>query len=449
MSLSLALALWLAASPVPPLSLTGQAIILDNGLTVIVSEDHAIPGVAIELLYNVGSKDEQPGRTGFAHLYEHLMFMGARYVPYPKFDLIMEAAGGTNNAATSNDLTWYHESGPSNLLETFLWMEADRMATFGLEMTEEKLGTQKPVVLNERRQSYEARPYGMADLVTEETLWPEGHPYHHTPIGSARDIEAAELDDVKRFFARWYVPSNAILSIVGDVDTAQAQALARRYFGWIPSSPRPEHPPTPPLPEHRNELRRQLTDKVELPKLILVWASPAYTQPGDAECDVLANVLAHGKASRLYRRLVHQKQLATEVHARQESRALGSAFTVEVMALPGKDLAEIQKEVDAVIQDVLAKGPTQAELDAARNIFFGSTARALEGLASRAHILNQMKVSYGDQNALQKDLARYGTLTPSSVAETGRRILGPGRVVVEVRPEPESGAQPPAGGAIR
>src|SRR3954465_11461058 len=173
----LALSLVMAASPAPPISLHGTATTLDNGLTLIVSEDHTVPGVAMEVLYQVGSKDEEPGRTGFAHLYEHLMFMGSRYVPYPRFDTIMEAAGGTNNASTSNDHTWYHESGPSNLLETFCWMEADRMATFGLEMTEEKLGTQKPVVLNERRQSYEARPYGMADLVTHEQIWPEDHPY--------------------------------------------------------------------------------------------------------------------------------------------------------------------------------------------------------------------------------------------------------------------------------
>src|SRR3954468_18845472 len=239
----------LLLSTLPPLALNAQTKTLPNGIVVIVSPDHSAPGVAVDLRYQVGSKDEDPGRTGFAHLYEHLMFMGARYVPYPSFDTIMEAAGGSNNAATANDVTWYYESGPSNLLETFCWMEADRMATFGLEMTDEKLGTQKPVVLNERRQSYEARPYGMADLVTHEQIWPEDHPYHHTPIGSAHDIEAAQLDDVKRFFAHWYVPSNAIVSIVGDVDTAQAQALVKQYFGWIPSPPKPEHPPAPPLPE--------------------------------------------------------------------------------------------------------------------------------------------------------------------------------------------------------
>lgn len=445
----LALALVLGASAPPPISLQGQTITLDNGLTVIVSEDHSIPGVALEVLYLVGSKDEEPGRTGFAHLYEHLMFMGSRYVPYPKFDIIMESAGGSNNASTSNDFTWYYETGPSNLLETFLWLEADRMATFGLEMTEEKLGTQKPVVLNERRQSYEARPYGMADLTTWETLWPEGHPYHHTPIGSAKDIEAAQLDDVKRFFARWYVPSNAVLTIVGDVDTKQAQALAKQYFGWIPSTKRPEHPPAPPLPERKQEVKQKLTDKVETPKVLIAWVTPPFTKPGDAECDVLATVLAHGKASRLYRRLVHEKQLATEVNAAQGSGLLGSAFEVDVVARPGKDLAEIQKEVDAVIQELLAKGPTQAELDAARTIILSNTARGLEGLLFRAHLLGSMHVLYGDANALEKDLARYRGLTPKSVAEMGRKLLGPGRVVVEVRPEAAAGPEATKGGASR
>jgi zinc protease len=440
----LALALAVAAAPAPPLSLHGTALTLDNGLTVIVSEDHTVPGVSVEVHYLVGSSDEEPGRTGFAHLYEHLMFMGARYVPYPQFDTIMEAAGGSNNASTGNDHTWYFESGPSNLLETFCWMEADRMATFGLEMNDQKLGTQKPVVLNERRQSYEARPYGVAELVLQEQLWPEGHPYHHPVIGSAADIEAAQLDDVKRFFAKWYVPSNAILSIVGDVDTAQAQALAKRYFGWIPSPRRPEHPVAPPLPKRDQPIVKSLTDKVELPKLILAWNTPALGKPGDAEFDVLANVLAHGKASRLYRRLVHEKQLATEVGAGQGSRDLGSSFAIEVLARPGKDLAEIQKEVDAVVQELLAKGPTQAELDAARNVILGGTARALEGLGSRAHMLAIMQVLYGDPNALDKDLARYSVLTPKAVAEAGRKYLGPGRVVVEVHPETE--AAPKAGG---
>jgi zinc protease len=368
------------------------------------------------------------------------MFMGARYAPYPKFDTIMEAQGGTNNAATSNDYTWYHESGPANLLETFLWLEADRMATFGMEMTEEKLATQKPVVLNERRQSYEARPYGMADLTVEESLWPEGHPYHHSTIGSAADIEAAQLDDVKRFFAKWYVPSNAVLSIVGDVDPAQAVALAKQYFGWLPAVPTPPHAPAPVLPRLQKEVRQKLTDKVELPKLILAWVTPAYTSAGDAELDLLANVLAHGKASRLYRRLVYEKQLATEVSVSQNSMLLGSAFTIEVMGRPGVDLKKIEKEVDDVVKQLLDKGPTTPELDAARTVVYASFARALEGLAVRANLLNSMFVSYGDANALSKHLARYDAVTAKGAAETGKKWLRAPRVVVEVRP-----ASPPGG----
>jgi predicted Zn-dependent peptidase len=430
------LALSLVLAALPPLSLEGHKVQLENGLTVIIQEDRSIPGVAVEVFYRVGSKDEEPGRTGFAHLFEHLMFMGARYVPYPQFDTIMETSGGTNNASTSNDHTWYYESGPSNLLETFLWMEADRMATFGLDMTADKLDTQKQVVLNERRQSYEARPYGTADLVTWESVFPPGHPYHWPPIGAAQDIEAAQLDDVKRFFARWYVPSNAILSIVGDVDRAQAEALARKYFGWIPSPPKPAHASAPPPPVHPAEIRKRLTDKVELPKLIVAWPSPPVATPGDAECDVLSIILGRGKASRLYRRLVHEKELAAEVATYQDSNELASTFAIEVMARPGKALQALEVETNAVLAELLKEGPTQSELDAARTILYTGYARALEGLQARAHLLNRMELLYGDPNALGRELARYEALTPKGVAEVARRVLGaPGRVVVEVHPE--------------
>lgn len=432
------LALVLAA--LPPLSLEGHKVQLENGLTVIIQEEHSIPGVAVEVFYRVGSKDEEAGRTGFAHLFEHLMFMGARYVPYPRFDTIMEASGGSNNASTSNDHTWYYETGPSNLLETFLWLEADRMATFGLDMTADKLDTQKLVVLNERRQSYEARPYGMADLVTWENVFPQGHPYHWPPIGAAKDVEAAQLDDVKRFFARWYVPSNAILSIVGDVDPKQAEALARQYFGWIPSPPTPKRAPASPAALHSGDTRKKLTDKVELPKLIIAWVAPPVTSPGDAECDVLSNILGHGKASRLYRRLVHQKEVAAEVSAFLDNNELGSAFGIEVLARPGKTLQEVEAEIDAVIATLLKEGPTQAELDAARTLHYTRYARALEGLQARAHLLNRMELAYGDPGALKKDLARYEALTPKGVAEVARRVLGAGRVVVEVHPEQKAAA---------
>src|SRR5215831_13029668 len=209
-----------------------EKLVLPNGLTVILHVDRSSPLVAVNLWYHVGSKDEAPGRTGFAHLFEHLMFMGSRHAPYPAFDAIMESWGGHNNGTTSNDRTNYYEIGPRNLLETFLWLEADRLATLPDVITEEELGRQRKVVQNERRQSYENRPYGRAELLIPETMYPPAHPYAWPTIGSHEDLEAASVDDVREFFARFYLPSNATLAIAGDFDPAEARALAERYFGW-------------------------------------------------------------------------------------------------------------------------------------------------------------------------------------------------------------------------
>ena len=424
----------LLLAALPPLTLPATQFELPNGMKVFVSTDHSVPGVAVELLYHVGSKDEDPGRTGFAHLFEHLMFMGARHVPYPGFDTIMEQVGGVNNASTSNDLTRYYEVGPSNLLETFFWLEADRMATLGAEVTPEKLEAQRKVVLNERRQSYENRPYGLADLAVNENLFPEGHPYHWPVIGSAKDLEAAELSDVQKFFARWYVPSNVTVAVVGDVEPAEVERLARRYFGWLPRAPAQERRAPAPV-TLSGERRVEMTDKVELPKLIVAWPSPAATRPGDAECDVLAQVLSHGKASRLYVRLVHDRQVATEVMAAQDSMDLQSVFLIEALARPGHTTAELLAQVDAEIGRLVAEGPTQAEVDAARAGIYTDRARTLEGLRSRASLLNNLNHFYGDPTALQKDLARYEAVTPASVREVAGRVFGPGRVVIEVQPE--------------
>ncbi len=432
------LAVLLAA--LPPLSLPAQHFKLDNGMTVIISPDNKVPGVAVELWYHVGSKDEEPGRTGFAHLFEHLMFMGARYVPYPGFDTIMEQVGGSNNASTSNDSTNYYAVGPSNLLETFLWLEADRLGTLGEEMTAEKLETQRKVVLNERRQSYENRPYGLADLALYERIFPEGHPYHWPVIGSAKDLESADLSDVKRFFSRWYVPPNASLAIVGDVDPAQAERLVRRYFGWLPGASVPTRP-QPAQVRHEREQRVRMTDKVDLPKLMLAWTSPPAGTPGDAACDLLADILAEGKSSRLYRRLVYEKQIATEIVAAQHSLDLQSVFHIHALARPGHTLAELEAEIDAELKRLLAEGPTQAEVEAARIGIYTSVARDLESLTERASMLNLLRYRYGDPTALEKDLARYEQATPASLTEVGRSVFGTGRVAVEVHPESADGAQ--------
>ena len=441
----------LIAAALPALSLTATTSKLDNGLTVVVSPDHSVPGVAVYLGYRVGSQDEEPGRTGFAHLFEHLMFMGARHIPYPQFDTIMEAAGGTNNANTSNDWTRYYEVGPSNLLATFFWMEADRMATLGATMTDEKLETQRKIVLNERRQTYENRPYGLAELALEENLYPEGNRYHWPVIGSAKDIEAARLDDVKRFFARYYVPSNAVLVVVGDTTDEAARALAQKYFGFIPAGHPNERPLAVPA-KLAKDVRVAMTDKVELPEVIAGYLSPKSFTDGDADCDLLAVVLGGGRASRLYQRLVHQDQIATEVSAAQSSLQRQSYFTIRALARPGHSNAELLAAIDDEVKKLRETGPTQEELDSARIRIVAETARGLEGLVARAGRLLEYEQELGNPDGLAFDLNRYATATTQRLRETAQTVFGQPRVMIEVTPElvsehPATEAKPQAGGA--
>ncbi len=434
MVLALPLSLLLAAAPVLAVPVTRA--VLPNGLKVLIAPDKTVPGVTLNVLFDVGSKDEQPGRTGFAHLFEHLMFMGARYVPYPQYDTLMEAAGGVNNAFTSNDITDYFEVGPSNLLETFLWMESDRLLTLGQEMTQEKLETQRKVVLNERRQSYENVPYGKVEDVLPPALFPKGHPYSWPVIGSAADLRAATLQDVKGFFATWYVPSNASLVIAGDVDPVRAMALVNKYFGFLPKRPVPQQVTVSPV-TLTSEVRLQLTDKVELDKVVIAWLSPPSGSAGDAGCDLLAVILGRGKASRLYQRLVYRDQLATEVEVEQESHALQSVFSISALARPGVDVHALEKAIDEEVARLRSDGPTQAELEAARTLVYTNRARQLESLVSRAVYLNRLELTYGVGATVQRDLDRYQPLTAASLQETARQVLGTGRVVVEVRPEPK------------
>lgn len=434
MLLPLLLAAAAAVPPPPGLSLKAEKITLDNGLVVLAAPDHSVPGVALDIWYRVGSRDEDPGRTGFAHLFEHLMFMGARHAPYPQFDTIMEAAGGVNNASTAQDRTNYFEIGPSNLLETFFWLEADRLSTLDKVMDAEKLKSQRLIVQNERRQSYENRPYGMADLAVEEQVFPKGHPYSWTPIGSHQDLEAATVEDVLKFFRTWYVPNNAVLAVVGDVEPARVFELARKYLAFIPKKPLPARakPAAWALPA---EKRVPLTDKVEAEKLILAWPSAAGATQGDAEADMLAAVLSRGKASRLYQRLVHKDQLATAVTAQQNTMELQGIFTIEAMAAPGHTTQELAAAIDDEVKKLVASGPTQAEVESVRARFESDFARRLQDLQSRAMMLATYEATWGDANALEKDLGRYRAATPASLTAAAKGLFVPGRLVVEVKPE--------------
>src|ERR1700733_12003996 len=290
---------------------------LKSGMTVIFHEDHELPVVTVNLAYKVGSRFEGAGRTGFAHLFEHLMFMGTRRAPTKAFDEWMEGAGGWNNADTSEDHTEFFDVGPPTSLPLLLWLEADRLRDLGPLMTQEKLDAQREVVKNERRQTSENVPYGKVELVLPELLFPEGHPYHHPVIGSHEDLEAATVPDVKAFFAQWYDPSNASLVVAGDFDPKEASATIEKYFGAIPSHGAPADPWDATHASEgttlRTVVRQTLTDKVELPKVVMAWQSPKHSAPGDAELDLVASVLAAGKASRLYKSLVYEKKIPPSV----------------------------------------------------------------------------------------------------------------------------------------
>jgi zinc protease len=310
--------------------------VLGNGLSVVIHRDTHCPIVAVNLWYHVGSKNEQPGRTGFAHLFEHLMFEGSEHYDHGYFQPLQEA-GGVLNGSTNADRTNYWEVVPTSSLELALWMESDRMGHLLPALTEAKFHNQRDVVLNERRQNYENRPYGMASMAILDALFPPSHPYHWLTIGSPADLQAASLDDVRDFFRRYYHPANASLALAGDVDPDRLLPIIEAYFGSIP--PGPAVAPVEPREEPAAGATLALEDRVELPRLYLSWRSPAIFADGDADLDLAADVLGEGKASRLYKTLVYEQRIATDVAAVQQSRELAGFFQVIATAAPGHSLA--------------------------------------------------------------------------------------------------------------
>jgi zinc protease len=418
-----------------PLSPAFHKSKLANGLTVIVHEDHTLPEVAVNLLYHVGSRDEAKGRTGFAHLFEHLMFMGTKRVPIKMFDGWMEVAGGSNNAWTSQDYTDYHETAPPGALPLLLWLEADRLEALGREIDKPKLDLQRDVVRNERRQTTENTPYGMVELRLPELLFPEGHPYHHPVIGSHADLEAASVDDVRSFFSTFYAPANASLVVAGDVATADVEALAAKYFGSLPPGRAASRGQAGPPPRPGRVVRETLKDRVELTKIVMAFPSPATFEPGDAELDLLAGVLATGKASRLYKALVYDRELAQSVSASQDSQDLSSSFGVEILVRPGVSPDEVEKVADRVLEEATRVAPTEAELRRARNGHEFRFLQGLQSLAQRATLLNQYEAKRGDPGYFERDLARYREAAPASVLTWAKATLTLNdRVVIRVVP---------------
>jgi len=411
---------------------------LDSGIDVIVHEDHRLPLVAVNVWYRVGSGHEVPGPTGFAHLFEHLMFEGSAHVPPGAFDHLLEGVGGSNNGSTSTDRTNYWINVPACALELALWLESDRMGFLLEAMDQHKLDVQRDVVKNERRQSYENRPYGLTWETVTGNLYPEGHPYRHPVIGSMADLEAATLDDVHHFFRTWYAPGNAAIAIAGDVTVERARALVQRYFGSLPAG---EAPPMVEWPSAALERSSELVleDRVQLARLVLAWHSPVHYTEEDAALALLAQVLADGKSSRLYHRLVHDEQSAQDVSAWQSGAQHGGAFEIEVTAKPDLGLGVLEAAVREELERVVREGVEEAELARAVARLEAGFVQALErigGFGGKADQLNEYLVFAGDSGYVGEDLERYRRVTPTGVAEAARRWLTEAHAVaVSVVPE--------------
>jgi len=424
-----------ASSGAPAISVPFEQYTLPNGLHVILAEDHSVPFVWVNVWYWVGSRDEKAGRTGFAHLFEHLMFQGSEHAN-DDFFAPLQKVGAQVNGTTNLDRTNYFEGVPSAELPRALFLESDRMGWLVQALTEEKLANQKDVVRNERRQRYENVPYGLAWVYLYENLFPEGHPYHVPTIGKHEDIEAASLTDVSQFFQTWYLPNNASLVVSGDFDPATTKQLVAGWFGDVASGPEPERRTIEPAKLDAPKIVRATDEKAAYEKVWLAWLSPAVLAPGDAELDLLSSVIADGKDSPLYRVLVREKQVAQDVSAAQMSQDLQSAFLITATVAPGHTGDELVAAIDEVLAEVKSRGVTEAELAVARTQyevgFYGSIA-SIQGKADR---LNSYFRATGNPDGFAADLARYHAATAERVNATAADILGPNRLELHVGPPP-------------
>ncbi len=408
---------------------------LANGLDVIVHEDRHVPIVAVNLWYHVGSKNERPGRTGFAHLFEHLMFEGSEHYNAGYFPPLQQA-GALLNGSTNADRTNYWEVVPTSAIDRALWMESDRMGFLLPALTRERFETQRDVVLNERRQSYENRPYGMVMMALSAALYPPDHPYSWMTIGSADDIRAMQLEDVQEFFRTYYHPANASLVLAGDIDTERAFELAESYFGEIPSGARPKPVSNGAL--LLSEQRLVLEDRVEFPRIYLAWHSPAMFAEGDAEMDLVGDLLANGKTSRLYKTLVYDLRIALDVSAYQSSREMGSFFLLVATAAPGHTLSEIVARVDDELRRVVEHGPSDEEMERAMaqaEAHFMYRLQTVGGFGGKSDQLNAYNVLKGDPGYFAVDLERYRSATQHSLrAAAQTHLLLDRRVALSVIP---------------
>jgi zinc protease len=402
---------------------------LPNGLTVILAEDHRLPQVAVDIWYHVGSANQTPGKSGFAHLFEHMMFSGAKHIgptPFKILEGIGTTAGAMANGTTNFDRTNYFEVVPSNELPTALWLESDRMAFLLDTLDEKKLAIQRDVVSNERRQSYENRPYGTASLRMLDILFPKPHPYFNGTIGTIAEIQSATLDEIKAFFRQFYGVNNASLVLVGDFQPETAKKLVEQYFGPIPRGP--DVPvPAPNQPPLASEIRETVTDKIaEVPKLSIAWTGVRAMSGEEPAGDLLAFVLGDGRTSRLYRTLVMEKKIASGIDAGNLTTRIAGVFNVDAVANAGHTNEELLPAVQAILDDVKKNGVTEAELERAKRKMVASRLRMVErigGFGGKADLLNAYQMYAGDPGYLSKDLDRYRAVTTQQVKDFANKYL--------------------------
>ncbi len=422
-------------------SISYDKFTLPNGLDVILHEDHSLPVTAVNVWYHVGSKNEEPGRTGFAHLFEHVMFEGSKHHKSSFFDPLQKV-GANLNGSTTPDRTNYWENVPSNYLELALWLESDRMGFLLDALDQKAFDIQRDVVKNERRQSYENRPYGMAYLTLQPTVFPPPHPYNWPTIGSQEDLDAADLEDIKNFFRKFYAPSNASIAVAGDIDPDSTRRLIERYFGDLP--------PGPPI----NRVRRMdselngsvslvLRDRVQLSRLYLVWpTAPAFDEHQPA-LEVLSAILGDGKSSRLYRSLVYDRQIARDVSVYHYGQEIAGEFFIQVTANAGQSLEEIEAIVRQELDAIRQSGPDDHELQRAKNRIESQHVRQLErvgGFGGRADQLNHYNTYTGDPSRINTDLDRYLAVTADDVRRVANTALGENMVRLTVLPEDQLSA---------
>jgi len=407
---------------------------LPNGLTVIFSVDKTTPTVAVDVWYHVGSKNEMPGRTGFAHLFEHVMFTGSGHVPYGLHDKLTEGVGGGNNGSTTNDRTNYYETIPSNYLESALWLESDRMGFLLDKLDTAKLNAQRDVVKNERRQSYDNQPYGRVSEIFSAAMYPKTHPYSWPVIGSMTDLSAAAEEDVKAFFRIYYAPNNATLAVVGDFDPVQAKAWIQKYFGDLPQG-KPVERPTVALGKLDASKRLVYEDSVQVPRLYIQWPTVGFKHDDDYALSVLSSILSGSRTARLTKALVYDSQIASQVFGFQNSAEDVGVFQVTVVPRPEHSLTELEAAVDEVMQKFISEGPTAEELQKAKSGLELSFLRGLESNLGKANQLISGAVFNNNPSQFSTDYRKTLAVTAADVKRVAAQYLSRSRIVLSVVPK--------------